>query len=134
MANPLQIDRMAFALKNHLGASDGQLARPAVAESASYHDAPGLVPGFEPQQAANHHGELLRNSSITLCTRPAASASPSVITLSSFFLLMSLLATFPNGWSSTWRRRSRQSSRIERKGRLLARSPMKPSESWSSAL
>ena len=74
------------------------------------------------------------NSSMVPSSTPAASGSPSNSSRSSFFLLISLLGTSPSGSPSASRTRSRRSSSMARNARLLARSPMKPSASRSSAL
>ena len=74
------------------------------------------------------------NSSTTVWTRPAAIGSSPARTLSSFDFDRSSVAVSPNGSVPLLRRRSRQSSRIARKARPLARSPTKPFSSRSSSL
>ena len=74
------------------------------------------------------------NSSTTVWTRAAAFGSSLTIILSSFALEMSSVGVSPSGSSPCSFSRSRQSARIARKARRLARSPTKPSSSRSSSL
>ena len=74
------------------------------------------------------------NSSIAPCTMPAASGSPLVSSSSSVFLDISSLGSSPNGSSPALRSGLRQFSMMSRNAPLLARSPMKPSSSFSSTL
>ena len=73
-------------------------------------------------------------SSTTVWTRPAARGSAPASILSSFDLEISWVGVSPKGSSPCARSFSRQSSRMARKARPLARSPTKPSSSRSSSL
>src|SRR5262245_142243 len=73
-------------------------------------------------------------SSTAPCRTPAASGSPCASSESSFFLLISLLGSSPNGSSPALRSGLRQRSRNSRNAPLLARSPSRPSSSFSSTL
>ncbi len=74
------------------------------------------------------------NSSIALCTTALASVSSPTSMSSSAFLLISSEGTSPNGSLPDLRSGLRHLSKIARNAPLEARSPIKPSSSFSSRL
>src|SRR5579871_3029227 len=49
-----QVDLVAFALEQEIGARDRKLADPALAKAAADHDALGIGPGLQLEQARGH--------------------------------------------------------------------------------
>src|SRR6185437_9862203 len=60
MADRQQLDLEVRGLEDDLGARDGELAEPAVAEAAADHDTLGLLPSLAAEDAPRDVGELLR--------------------------------------------------------------------------
>lgn len=59
VADRHQVEAAELRLEQHVGASDRELADAALAEAAADHDALGLVPGLELQEALDDAGERL---------------------------------------------------------------------------
>ncbi len=55
-----QVDGMPVRLEDDGGAADRELADAALAQPAADHDALGVLPFLEPQEAPDHRRELLR--------------------------------------------------------------------------
>src|SRR5215475_7246737 len=111
-ADRQQIDLEVFRLQHDLGTRDRKLPHPALAKTATDHDALGLGPRLGLEEAPGDISEFLANSSIALCTMAEASTSSPISISSSTFLLILSDGSSPKGSSPVLRSGLRQRSKI----------------------
>ena len=129
-----QIDVEILGLEDDVGARDGELADPALPKAAADHDALGIGPRLGLEEPAGHIGQFLRE----LLDRAMHQGGGADIVADQRFVEVAL-GDFVGGFLAegivaVFLQRLAQPSRILRKAPLLARSPRKPSSSFSSML